>query len=157
MAIPSGMSAVQFNRFYSPSPPAPGWRKELLLPQLIFALGLLLVATPVGAAPIQGPVRGVVEVADGAQVGDIVVHLGCRTHGIHSSSWPADDVTRIVASGESFLIPWAYRGLSPAGCSLSVYHSRYVVARRPLDDRFSQQFGLIRQVSLVVFLTGGRL
>ncbi len=123
--------------------------------RLLAALGLVLMAAPVGAGPIQGPVRGVVEVADGAQVSDIVVYLGCRTHGIHSSSWPADDVTRIVASGESFLIPWAYRGLSPAGCTLNVYHPRYVVARRRLDDQFSQQFGLIRLQSWDAFMGEG--
>lgn len=111
---------------------------------LLFILGLLVMAAPVGASPIQGPVRGTVEVADGAQVDDIVAHVRCLSHGIHNSAWPADDVTRIVASGELFLIPWAYRGLSPAGCSLQVYHPRYVVARRPLEKQFSQHVGVDR-------------
>jgi hypothetical protein len=116
---------------------------------------LLVMAQAVGASPIQGPVRGTVELTDGAKADDIVVQLRCRTGGIHNSTWPADEVTRIVGSGEPFLIPWAYRGLAPAGCSLQVLHPRYVVARRPLDKQFSQQIGIIRLETWDAFLDRG--
>jgi hypothetical protein len=122
---------------------------------LLLILGFLGAAAPVSASPIQGPVRGTVELADGAQVNDIVVQVRCLTHGIHNTSWPADEVSRIVGSGESFLIPWAFRGVAPAGCSLQVFHPRYVVARRPLDRQFSQQVGVIRLESWHAFMDQG--
>lgn len=122
---------------------------------LLLILGFLGAAAPVSASPIQGPVRGTVELADGAQVNDIVVQVRCLTHGIHNTSWPADEVSRIVGSGESFLIPWAFRGVAPAGCSLQVFHPRYVVARRPLDRQFSQQVGVIRLESWDAFMDQG--
>jgi len=109
----------------------------------LFAAWLLVVAAPAGAGPLQGPVEGTVETADGSRAADIVVHLMCLTAGIHGA-WPADNVTRIVASGESFRFPWAYRGLAPRGCTLQVYHPHYVVAHRALEERFSQQVGTIR-------------
>ena len=122
---------------------------------LLSIWALLMMAAPVGASPIQGPVRGTVELADGAQAVDIVVQLRCRTQGIHNSSWPADEVTRIVGSGEPFLVPWAFRGLAPVGCSLQVYHPRYVVAHRPLEKQFSQQVGVIRLESWDAFMDHG--
>jgi hypothetical protein len=122
---------------------------------LLLIVGLLLVGVPVGASPIQGPVRGTVELADGGQADDIVVQVRCLSQGIHNSSWPADEVTRIVASGESFLIPWAFRGLAPTGCFLQVFHPRYVVARRPLDRQSSQQVGVIRLESWDAFMNQG--
>jgi len=122
---------------------------------LLSIWALLGMAGPVGAAPIQGPVRGTVELADGAQADDIVVQLRCLSQGIHNSAWPADEVTRIVGSGEPFLIPWAFRGLAPVGCSLQVFHPRYVVARRPLEKQFSQQVGVIRLESWDAFMDHG--
>lgn len=122
---------------------------------LLSIWALLVMAGPVGASPIQGPVRGTVELADGEQVNDIVVQVRCLSQGIHNSAWPADEVTRIVGSGEPFLIPWAFRGLAPTGCSLQVYHPRYVVARRPLDKQFSQQVGVIRLESWDAFMDQG--
>jgi hypothetical protein len=122
---------------------------------LLSIWALLVMAAPVGASPIQGPVRGTVELADGAKADDIVVQLRCSTQGIHNSSWPADEVTRIVGSGDSFLIPWAYRGLAPAGCSLQVIHPRYVVARRALEKQFSEQVGVIRLETWDAFMDQG--
>lgn len=122
---------------------------------LLSIWALLVMAVPVGASPIQGPVRGTVELADGEQVNDIVLQARCLSQGIHNSSWPADEVTRIVGSGEPFLVPWAFRGLAPAGCSLQVFHPRYVVARRPLDRQFSQQVGVIRLESWDAFMDQG--
>ena len=85
---------------------------------------------------------------------DIVVRILCTSHGIHGGH-KADDVTRVVTSDDEFVIPWAYRGLSPIGCSLNVYHPRYVVGFRSLGDEFSQQLGTIELETWEAFLDHG--
>ncbi len=107
-----------------------------------------------GAGLLQGPVRGTVQLPDGAQADDFVAHIHCVSHGIHGGH-TADDVTRVVPAGEEFLVPWAYRGLSPIGCSLRVYHPRYVVAYHELKDDFAQQVGPLHLETWDTFLARG--
>jgi len=123
---------------------------------ILHSLGWLALALPLcaGGGLLLGPVKGTVQLADGARADDVVVHLYCTSQGIHGGH-RADDVTRVVASGEEFLVPWAYRGLTPIGCSLRVYHPRYVIAHRPLGEAFAQQLGPIPLDTWDAFLRRG--
>ncbi len=121
---------------------------------LLCAWALCVLPEIVWAGFIQGPVKGTVHLADGRQAHDIVVRLICFSSGIHGGH-RADNVTRIVASDEEFVIPWAYRGLIPIRCILYVYHPRYVVEERSLGDAFSQQLGTIQLESWEEFLDRG--
>ncbi len=121
---------------------------------LLCTWALFVLPEVVWAGIIQGPVSGTIHLADGHQAHDVVVHIHCGSHGIHGGH-SADDVTRIVASDEEFVIPWAYRGLFPIGCALNVYHPRYVVGFRSLGDEFSQQLGTIQLETWNAFLVHG--
>lgn len=117
-------------------------------------LALLIVAGAVWAGSIQGPVRGVVETEDGAELDDVVVRMTCRGYLFHGSH-TTDVETRVVSTGEGFLFPWAYRGLFPASCSLYVYHPQYYFAYRNLGDEFSHDVGTIILQTWDAFLDAG--
>lgn len=123
---------------------------------LFCAWALCVLPEVVWAGIIQGPVKGTVHLADGRQAQDIVVRLICFSSGIHGGH-RADNVTRIVASDEEFVIPWAFRGVIPIRCLLYVYHPRYVVEERSLGDEFSQQLGTIQLESWEAFLDRGAI
>ncbi len=121
---------------------------------LLCTWALFVLSEVVWAGIIQGPVKGTITLADGREADDIVVRLICFSSGIHGGH-RADNVTRIVASDEEFVIPWAYRGLFPIRCLLYVYHPRYVVEERSLGDEFSQQLGTIQLETWEAFLDRG--
>lgn len=121
-------------------------------------LGFLLcagIAGAVFAGSVQGPVRGSVELADGAEADDIVVRLVCLGYILHGAS-RSDEEIRVVASGERFLFPWAWRGLAPASCSLRIIHPRYVAGFQHLDlESFAEDVGVIRLQTWEAFLDAG--
>lgn len=120
---------------------------------LILLLGASITASLAG--PVQGPVKGKVVTADDAAVDDVVVLLRCRGHGLHGTHG-TDDESRVVAAGERFLFAWAYRGVSPAGCSVTAYHPQYVQAFRSLEKQgFSQDVGVLNLTSWNDFLAAG--
>ncbi len=113
------------------------------------------IAGVVFAGSVQGPVRGSVELEDGAAVDDIVVRLVCLGYILHGAS-RSDEEVRVVASGERFLFPWAWRGLAPASCSLRVIHPRYVAGFRQLDlESFAEDVGTMHLQTWQAFLDAG--
>jgi ankyrin repeat protein len=100
------------------------------------------VAAYVGTRSLQGPVRGRAELSDGARPDDLVAHLSCRGGGIHGTHG-ADQALRVFRADESFLFPWAWRGLWPAGCSVELLHPLYRMQYVPLEQRFSVDVGTI--------------
>ena len=65
-------------------------------------------------AGFQGPIRGRIELADGAPHDDVVVRLSCRAYGIHGTH-RTDRELRVVGNGEAYLFLFAWRGISPVG------------------------------------------
>ena len=113
---------------------------RLLLAALIPIVG---IATCVGPRSLQGPVRGRVVLADAAGLDDLVANLSCRAYGIHGTHG-ADRELRVFQSDRRFLFPWAWRGLSPAGCSVELLHPLYRIQHVPLERRFSVDLGGVR-------------
>ncbi|MEE9606109.1 MAG: ankyrin repeat domain-containing protein [Myxococcota bacterium] len=114
----------------------------------------------IGAIPLLaaghflGPVSGRVELSDGAHPQDVVVRLRCSSYNFHGAS-ASDTETRVVAAGQTFRFLWAWRGLSPVGCWLQIYHPLYVAGHVALSDAFSQDVGEVRLESWDAFLARG--
>jgi ankyrin repeat protein len=110
-------------------------------------LGILLpVAALVAfilARSLQGPVRGRVELADGAPRDDLVVLLHCLGGTIHGSHG-ADTRLRVFDAREPFRVPWAWRGLFPAGCYVELLHPLYRMEHVPFERRFAVELGTLR-------------
>ena len=114
-----------------------------LQPIWFWLLAPLLLAAHVQAGSLQGPVRGRVELADGAVLDDVVVRLRCSGSFIHGGH-QTDHELRVIESREPYLFLWTWRGISPIGCSLDVLHPLYRQAHVTLTDAFWQEPDSIR-------------
>jgi ankyrin repeat protein len=101
---------------------------------------LLLAVLPFAGdarAGVQGPIRGRIELADGAPLDDVVVRLTCHANGLHGSH-RTDREQRVVGNGDAYLFLFAWRGISPVGCSLEAMHPLYRQVHVQLSDAFWQ-------------------
>jgi ankyrin repeat protein len=103
-------------------------------------LPLAAVAACVGPRSVQGPIRGGVALADAAERDDLVARLRCQGHGIHGAH-TTDTESRVFGAGERFLFLWAWRGVSPAGCSVELLHPLYLMQHVQLEPRFALDLG----------------
>ena len=90
----------------------------------------------------------------GEQTEQIVVSVRCRQSGIHGS-FAAGDASVVIDAGESFAVPFVFKGIIPTGCTLRVFHPEYVAAYRNLNDDFTQQVGAIGLKSWHTFFDEG--
>ena len=127
---------------------------SMLLVRVIVLLLVLCSAERAAAFPVQGPVRGRVIVPEGEQAEQIVVSVRCYQSGIHGG-FAAGDAHAVIDAGESFTVPFVFRGIFPTGCTLRVFHPDYVAAYRRLNDDFTQQVGTIELKSWHAFFDEG--
>jgi len=104
---------------------------------------LCLLAACVGPRSVQGPVRGGVQLSDGAVHDDLVARLRCRGWGIHGTH-RTDEEFRTFDSDGRFVVLFAYRGMAPAGCSVEVMHPLYQMVHVPLGRDFTLDLGALR-------------
>jgi hypothetical protein len=90
----------------------------------------------------------------GEQAEQIVVSVRCRQSGIHGG-FAAGDAHTVIDAGESFMVPFVFKGIIPIGCTLRVFHPDYVAAYRSLNADFTQQIGTIELKSWHSFFDEG--
>jgi ankyrin repeat protein len=105
-------------------------------------IALVLLLTTCCVHSVQGPVWGRVELADGAALDDVVVHLYCRSHALHGS-FTAGSAYRVVGAGQRFVFPWTWSGPFPTGCSLRVVHPLYQQAYASFDKGLAEELAPI--------------
>ena len=117
--------------------------RRLLIGSLI---PLAAIAACVGPSRIQGPIHGGAAVSDGAARDDLVARLRCQGYLLHGAH-QTDEKRRVFDAGAHFLFPWAWRGISPAGCWVEILHPLYGMRRVELERRFALELGTLELVA----------
>jgi ankyrin repeat protein len=111
-----------------------------LLALWIVVIPLVGLLACVGPRSLQGPVRGAVELSDGAPQSDMVARLRCFQSGIHGGVG-ASEALRVFDSEQGYRFLFAWRGFFPTGCNVELLHPLYQMTHHSLEQRFSVDVG----------------